>query len=394
MEGLRSTWGRMSRGRRFAAVAMPVVALVATAGVVFGAFGSALLSPAPEPTPPPFPGPVAAVTPSPLPPEESIDPSASPEPTPTPEPTGADPLLGTDGRFTVLLLGSDYRPAHPGNRTDAIMVVSVDPRSGEAAGFSIPRDTVAFPLAGGGVYGPKVNGLYQHLQTATGNGGAAMSAAMAKAFGIEIDGYAFIGFAGVKQLVGAVGGVDVTLDQPYHDPEYWVNARHQGWGLPAGTSHLGPNDALIFARSRKGDNDFGRARRQQMLVLAALDKVRKSGPAKLPQLLRIAQDTVRTNLPLAQAADLFTLVSTTNIAKVDRVVFGPRTFATGQGGTSFSLKLAACRAWIKAHFPPARPMARWPAPSAVPSTGSGSVAPSSAASSTAPAAGASSDITD
>jgi hypothetical protein len=132
-----------------------------------------------------------------------------------------------------------------------------------------------------------------------------------------------------------------------------------------------------------------------MLVLAALDKVRKSGPTKLPQLLRIAQDTVRTNLPLAQAADLYSLVSTTNLAKVDRIVFGPRTFANGEGGTSFSLKLAACRAWIKTHFPAARPMARWPAPSAVPSTGSGSTAPGgSAASSTAPAAGASSDLTD
>ena len=273
----------------------------------------------------------------------------------------ADPLLGKDGRFTVVLLGSDFRPAHPGNRTDAIMVVSLDPSNGKAAGFSIPRDTVNFPLATGGVFRGKVNALYQTLQSRTGNGGTAFSTAVSKAFGIEIDGYVFIGFAGVKDLVGAVGGVEVTLDRPYYDAEYWVTANRRGWGLPAGRSHLGPSDALIFARSRKGDNDFGRARRQQLLVLAALDKARKAGVGKLPTLLSIARRTVRTDLPLTRASDLYRLVATTNIAKVDRVVFGPRSYASSTGGTSFALRLAVCRAWIRAHFPPVRPMAHWPA---------------------------------
>ena len=57
-----------------------------------------------------------------------------------------------------------------------------------------------------------------------------------------------------------------------------MNNHHQGWGLPAGKSHLNGAQALIFARSRKGDNDFGRARRQQILVAAAMAKVRSRGP--------------------------------------------------------------------------------------------------------------------
>jgi polyisoprenyl-teichoic acid--peptidoglycan teichoic acid transferase len=341
------------------ALALPVVLVAGAAGAAVSAVTLSPRATAPAAPLSSLP-PVAAATPLPLPPDPSIDPSASPEPTPTPEPPGADPLLGTDGRLTVLLLGSDYRPAHPGNRTDAIMVVSVDPSTGKAAGFSIPRDTSNFPLPGGGVYRPKVNALYEHFQSQGSNGGVAMSRAVGAAFNVEIDGYAFIGFNGVKDLVAAVGGVDVTLDRPYYDAEYWVTPSHRGWGLPAGRSHLGPNDALIFARSRKGDNDFGRARRQQILVLAALDKVRDRGLAKLPQLLKIASSTVRTNLPLSRAADLFQLVATTDISKVDRVVFGPRTYANGLSGTAFALDLAACRAWIKAHFPAVRPMGHWP----------------------------------
>src|SRR4051795_8974347 len=114
-----------------------------------------------------------SVVPTPAPSLATPDPTPTGSPIPTPGPTaspsaspvapGADPLLGTDGRLTVLLLGSDYRPAHPGNRTDAIMVVSTDPTTGRTAGFSVPRDTVDFPLPKSGVYHAKVNALYQHL---------------------------------------------------------------------------------------------------------------------------------------------------------------------------------------------------------------------------------------
>ena len=146
----------------------------------------------------------------------------------------ADPLLGTDGRLTVLLLGSDYRPAHPGNRTDAMMVVSVDPTTGRSAAFSVPRDIVDFPLPGRGNYAPRVNGLYQYLQSRTNRGAANTMAAFERAFDIEIDNYVFIGFQGVTGLISAVGGVDVRLQKSYFDPYYWVNSHTRGWGLPAG----------------------------------------------------------------------------------------------------------------------------------------------------------------
>jgi LCP family protein required for cell wall assembly len=370
MSSVRETWRAMSPRSRV--VAAGGLAVVVAVGGLGAAFAASALSAAPQtavddgivdPTPVP-PG----TSLPPLPPEPSPSPDASPVPSPTPVGPG---LLGADGRFTILLLGSDYRPAHPGNRTDAIMVVSVDPSTRQAAAFSVPRDTSNFPLPGGGSFGPKVNGLYQHLLTSTTNGNTAMKDAISKAFNIEIDSMAFIGFTGVKQLVKAVGGVDVTLDHAYYDPEYWVNPRQQGWGLPAGKSHLNAENALIFARSRKGDNDFERARRQQQLVMAALAKVRTLGPSKLPALLQIAAGTVRTDLPLAQAAALFELVSTADLAHAKRSVFGPTQYASSTGGTSFSLKIAACRAWIAANFPKPRPHATWPpTPSPTPSASS------------------------
>ncbi len=362
---IRTAWQTASPGNRIVAVAGIVVPLTVVIGAVAALAGREPLSAEPRVVDAP-----ASVAPSAA---DSAAPSASVGASPslaapleTPLPLGADPALGTDGRLTVLLLGSDYRPAHPGNRTDAIMVVSVDPATGKAAAFSVPRDTVDFPLVGGGRFGAKVNALYQSLQTRTGNGGKAMRAEFAAAFQIEIDGYVFIGFRGVRELVAAVGGVDVTLDHAYYDPDYWVTSKKQGWGLPKGRSHLGPEDALIFARSRKGDNDFGRARRQQILVLAALQKARSQGLAIVPKLVDIASRTVRTDLPLDRTADLYKIISRTNLSKITRTVFGPRTYAIDRGGTGFSLNLSACRAWIAANFPTVRPFGGWPAASSSP----------------------------
>src|SRR5688572_29085410 len=145
MEAILAVWRQLGIAQRVAAIALPIglTAVVACAAALTLTPSQvatvAVASPSPTRTP----------TSPPLPPEPTLAPSASPIPSPTPGPPTADPLLGTDGRLTVLLLGSDYRPAHPGNRTDAIIVVSVDPTTGEAAGFSVPRDTSGFPLAKG-----------------------------------------------------------------------------------------------------------------------------------------------------------------------------------------------------------------------------------------------------
>ncbi|MEP6638127.1 MAG: LCP family protein [Chloroflexota bacterium] len=360
MSTIQASWRGMAPRSRILAIGGLVVLIILIAVLV----GGLVLTSGPASSPPLAAGaplPTASPTFPPLPPTPSPAASASAAPSESPPPPGADPLLGTDGRLTVLLLGTDYRPSHPGNRTDAIMVVSIDPTTGKSAAFSVPRDVADFPMPKSGTYPAKVNALYQHLDQTMGNGGKGMMQAVSRAFGLEIDHYVLIGFTGVIKLVRAVGGVDVTLDHAYYDPLYWVNGHHRGWGLPAGKSHLSADEALIFARSRKGDSDFSRAKRQQQLVMAAVAKLRTRGIGDLPKLLNIARDTVRTDLPLARAADLFALYSTVDLTKVKRVVFGPRLFAVRSGGTDYRLVLDICQRWIANHFPPARPLGTWPA---------------------------------
>jgi LCP family protein required for cell wall assembly len=327
---------------RIAAIAIAIVLVgvaIAAAAIYLGRPGASIVAVA---------SPTARATPTPMPtPSATATPSASPSPSPPPASTVPDPLLGSDGRLTVLLLGSDYRPAHPGNRTDVIMVVSLDPTTGAVAAASIPRDTANFPTSSRATYRAKVNGLYQSLIGQLGQTKAAreMKRIIGEGIGVEVDSYAVVGFEGVRRLVDAVGGVDVVLRKAVSDPYYWVTAKKRGVYFPAGRNHLNGDRALIFARTRKGDNDFERARRQQLLVAGAVEAVRDRGLANLPKLVSVAGRWVKTDLPLKSAPQLFALVAKADLAHAQRVVFGPTKWATGSSGSSFILKLEVVRSW-------------------------------------------------
>src|SRR3954447_16580288 len=118
--------GRSVSPRLVIAVLVIAFLAIVTAVAILAASGR-------SPTPPrPAAAPLANASPSPA--MTTAAPTASPSPAVSIEPAKPkkvkDPVLGTDGRLTVLLLGSDYRPSLAGNRTDVIMVVSIDPATG------------------------------------------------------------------------------------------------------------------------------------------------------------------------------------------------------------------------------------------------------------------------
>jgi LCP family protein required for cell wall assembly len=343
MVRLAARWARLSGTTRALIVTVPL-AVIVVAGLVAFAL---------EPINPPTslatrePTGSAASTVGPIP----TAPVASP---PLPSGPSPDPLLGLDGRFTLLLLGSDYRPSSRGNRTDTIMLVSISPTDDSVAAVSIPRDTARFPLPDGTVFEPKINELYQSTIRRVGKGeaGAEIRRLIGSTLGVEIDAYALIGLFGVTVLVDEIGGVDVTLDTTYHDPFYWVNAHTQGVTFPAGVNHLDGARALIFARTRKGDSDFQRVRRQQQLVLAVAEKVLKRGLASVPALLQLGKRWVSTDLPVDQAAAIFELVASADLGHVRQDVFGPRYATKIPGTVNYELDLTKVRALVARWFAP------------------------------------------
>ncbi|HTC86323.1 MAG TPA: LCP family protein [Candidatus Acidoferrum sp.] len=283
-------------------------------------------------------------------------------------------ILGTDGRFTILLLGSDSRPSHPGIRTDTIMIVSVDPKTGKAAAVSIPRDTVNFPLSSTRRFGGKINAMYAYLARSSRTPGTSMRMIVGRALGIEIDAYALVGFDAFRKLVNNVGGVRVYVAKTFYDPTYSIKKGHRGWGLKKGWHTLRDLQALAFARTRHADSDYARARRQQQLVVAAVSTVKSHGLDGLVALIAASRGLIRTDIPLEDAPLIYTMVSRANLATANRTVFGPAAFATSIGGFNNVLKLAVARAWIRTYFPTVHKNGIWlppvvppPSPSPTPS---------------------------
>jgi LCP family protein required for cell wall assembly len=194
-------------------------------------------------------------------------------------------------RLNILLLGIDHRDDEPieGSRSDTIMVASIDPPSKSAVLVSLPRDLFV-----------SIPGFYQQrINVAHAVGGPTLVAQTIQAnFGIKIDNFARVDFTGFEQVVDAVGGIIVDVERPVKDDEYPTD----DYGtmrlfIPPGPVLLDGKTALMFARSRHSESDFGRARRQQQVLVALRERALQMGiVSKVPTLLGIAQKAIATDI--------------------------------------------------------------------------------------------------
>jgi LCP family protein required for cell wall assembly len=269
--------------------------------------------------------PPVAVVPTPTP---SIAPAPSGSGSPSPSVTDAP----VENRINILLTGIDSSPIRNHALNDTLIVVSVDPDTGDTAMISFPRDIARFEQPGGRTFNRKINELMtyadSHPKEYPQGGMQALMDDIGYLLGVPIQYYAAVDLAGFARLIDAVGGVTVDNPKAINDPTYggWTE-RRVGFRLSAGSHHLDGETALAFARSRRGsgDNDFTRARRQQLLLLAL--RARLTDPALLPQLPSIidaGSRTVRTNFPQDRIGELIEIGSSIEADDaIRRVVLGP-----------------------------------------------------------------------
>jgi polyisoprenyl-teichoic acid--peptidoglycan teichoic acid transferase len=304
--------------------------------------------------PPPTAGPSQSGGPG----DASPDPSASLDPF-----TGALPTPATkSSRITFLLLGADSGMGYNHALTDSQILVSVDPATKTIAMASIPRDLAEFPMYGGGTYHGKINSLMTAAAAnprAFPDGGiGTLAREVGYLLGVPVNYYAFVNLAGFAQIITAVGGVDVVNPAQISDPGYQFPDGKTGFFMAPGAQHLNSRTGLAFVRTRQGvgDNDYTRARRQQ-LVLQAL-RQRLTSPSmlpRLPSLLDALAHTVQTDFPPGRIADMVALAQEMPNSAITQVVLGPP-FATNpplsQTGGVWILQpnLPKIRAWSVATF--------------------------------------------
>ncbi|KKR43466.1 MAG: Cell envelope-related function transcriptional attenuator common domain containing protein [Candidatus Moranbacteria bacterium GW2011_GWC1_45_18] len=207
-----------------------------------------------------------------------------------------------DGRINVLLLG--MRGANmPGGGllADSIMVASLDTKNNRVGLISVPRD-LWVQIPGTNERG-KINSVYSHWESGgRGQGIEKMKEMMGTITGLKINKAVAINFEGFRQLIDAVGGIDVRLPKGFSEPLQFVEGNECGgvFTLPAGTNHLNGEKALCYARSRVTTNDFDRSKRQQIILQALKDKMISLGTladfTKINKILDIAGANVKTDL--------------------------------------------------------------------------------------------------
>ena len=190
---------------------------------------------------------------------------------------------------TILVLGTDggtQKGRSGANRSDSIMLMRTDPGKKRLAFLSIPRDLqVEIPEVGLG----KINAANQI-------GGPALALRTVRDLtGLDVNHVMFVDFDRFRELIDAVGGIDITVPRPIRSDRFdcpYKTARRcaawPGWRFARGPQHMDGRRALVYSRIRRNlldpaETDFTRARRQQEVVEATLDKVTGFGTAlKLP----------------------------------------------------------------------------------------------------------------
>lgn len=176
--------------------------------------------------------------------------------------------LGGDGPRHFLVVGSDSREnltaeeqrelntgSAPGHRTDTIFVLTVG--GGRAAMLALPRDLLV----------TRCDGSTGRINSAEAiDGPSCLVDTVERTTGIGLDHYVAIDFGGFRDLVDAVGGVELCLPDPIKDKDAGID-------LPAGCQVLAGRDALGFVRVRKIDNDLKRIERQQEFMRALAGRI-------------------------------------------------------------------------------------------------------------------------
>lgn len=196
--------------------------------------------------------------------------------------------------LNILLLGVDQR-AEDSGRSDALMVLSLDPKESKMQLISIPRDTRA-QIVGKG-YKDKINHAYAF-------GGTDMSiATVENLLNIELDYYVEMNMQGLTEMVDAVGGITVNNDLDWIDEGYYKKGYHYKRGEIA----LNGPKAMGYVRMRHLDpnGDFGRTTRQRQVIQAIVDKGASIASVnKIDDIIDVLGENMSTNMDFADMKNL------------------------------------------------------------------------------------------
>lgn len=216
------------------------------------------------------------------------------------------------GNKNILILGVDSNGRHTnpfeGTRTDTILLVNISRNGKSINAISIPRDSKVYIAGNHGT--DKINAAHAF-------GGPKLTVkTIEETFGVHIDNYIAVNYAGVKDFVQAVGGIPINVEKRMR---YSDRSGGLYIDLYPGLQVLDAKQAEGYLRFRHDAiGDIGRMKRQQKFVKAAIKKL--SSPdnvIKLPQLYDVMSKNIRTNMNLFELTKLFNVVKKLDMENIN-----------------------------------------------------------------------------
>lgn len=187
-----------------------------------------------------------------------------------------------DHIINILLIGQDEVSGNGRSRSDSMILCTVNTEKKTLTMTSFLRDLYV-PIPG--YQDTRLNAAFRY------GGMELLNETLALNFGVQVDGNVEVNFAEFTKVIDLLGGVDINLTPAE------VGYFHKvGLEASAGMNHLNGEEALVYARIRKIDNDFGRTNRQRTVLTALINKCRNSDIATLTKLFEEVLPMITTDL--------------------------------------------------------------------------------------------------
>ena len=277
-------------------------------------------------------------------------------------------------RVNVLILGGDSgedRAESLGDRTDTVIVASIDTHTGATTLFTLPRNTGRMPFPtdsplsqyypygfydGMDAANPEflLNAMYRNVPArlphdALGEtkdvGAEVLKASVGEALGLEVDYFVKVNMDGFKDFVDAIGGITLNVNYPIPiggktdagiAPDEWIEV--------GADQEMNGRRALWYARGRYGLDDYKRMERQRCVINAAVEQATPLTVLRNYQSIAAAgEKSITTDIPRSMLPAMLSLAEEVRDTKLRSVVFTPG----AAGFNSFNPDWPAVRARVR-----------------------------------------------
>ena len=280
---------------------------------------------------------------------------------PTLDGSGDNPF-GDLKRLNIMLIGSDLDKRRIasgvkesfGFRTDTVMLASVDTTTGATTLIQIPRNLQYTPFPEGsemaeefpdGFRGEgdpsewhfnaiweRTDRDYPHLfEGQTYRGAEALKQGVEGITGLPVHYFLLLNIDGLRNLIDAMGGVTVNINERLPMGGNSENRRAKDWLEVGANQHLNGDQGLWYARSRWSTSDYSRMERQSCLIKAITDQANPTTLlTRFEAIAGASSDMVLTDIPQHMLESLTDLALKTQKQKMLRLVF-----TMGKNGYSY-----------------------------------------------------------